>query len=75
MGPSSDAQRQHRLTEEGGEWTGRAESTRWHTYWNQKSKKADKKNAELEKPRTWWCAGILDQKPEQLAQRYSTSIG
>ena len=75
MGPSSDGQRKQRLVEEGGESTGRADSTRRHTHGNLKSKEADKKNVEFEKPRTSWCAGILDQKLEQLAQQYNTSIG
>ena len=72
MRPSGDAQRKHRLVEEGGEWTGTADSTRRYTYWNWKSKEANKKNAKPKKPR---CAGILNQKLEQLAQQYSTSIG
>ena len=40
-----------------------------------KSKEADKKNAKLKNPRAEWFAGLLDQKPEQLAQHYSTSVG
>ena len=71
---NGDAQRKHWLVGEGGEWTGRVDSTRWYTYWNLKSKKADKKNAELENPRAWWCAGTLDQKREQLPRQYDISI-
>ena len=45
MGPSGDAQKKHRLVEEGREWTRGADSTRWYAHWNLKSKEADKKNA------------------------------
>ena len=34
MGPNGDAQRKHGLTEEGEEWIGRIDNTRWHTHWN-----------------------------------------
>ena len=34
MGPSGDAQRRHRLVEEGRERIGGADSSRWYAHWN-----------------------------------------